>query len=99
MCFYVLYLPPCSEPKTCCVCVRMRACVKSPCTVTTHHFLLHGCGVCTNRPGTSVLTPVMSEVQELRGIFFRGILAEVFACVCLPLCTCVYVCVCVSSAD
>lgn len=71
-----------------CVCICM--CVRTPCTVTTHQLLLHGCGVCTNRSRASVLTPVMSEVQELRGIFLRVSLPK-----CLPMCVCLFVCVCI----
>lgn len=45
--------------------------------------------MCTNRSRARELTPVMSEVQELRGIFLRGSLQK-----CLPVCVCLFVCVC-----
>lgn len=86
---YVLQLPHTVSLK-CIMCVCICMCVRTPCTVTTHQLLLRGCGVCTNRSRASVLTPVMSEVQELRGIFLRGSLPK-----CLPMCVCLFVCVCI----
>lgn len=73
----------------CCVCVR------TLCTVITQQLKLHGCGVCTNRSRASALTPVMSEVQELRGIFLRGYWLKCLAvCVCLFLFVFLCVCLC-----
>lgn len=89
----------CFDLHCCCTCLMvvdvLCVCVRTLCTVITQQLKLHGCGVCTNRSRASALTPVMSEVQELRGIFLRGYWLKCLAvCVCLFLFVFLCVCLC-----